>query len=76
MGLCDTLDYMDLIDILKAFHPKTAEYAFFSSAQDRPDIRLQKKSEYIKKIGIFFNHSSMKLDINYRKKTGEITRRD
>lgn len=49
MAFCDTLDYMDLIDILKAFHPKAAQYAFFSSAQDKPDIRPQKKSEYIKK---------------------------
>lgn len=71
VALHDTLDYMDLTDILKAFHPKVAEYAFFASTQGRPDIRPQKKSEYIKKIGIisniFSNHSNMKLEINYRK---------
>ena len=27
-----TLDQMDLIDIYRAFHPKAAEYIFFSSA--------------------------------------------
>ena len=30
--LKDTLDQMDLIDILRAFHPKAAEYTNFSSA--------------------------------------------
>ena len=28
----DTLDQMDLINIFRAFHPKTAEYTHFSSA--------------------------------------------
>ena len=30
--LNDTLDQMNLIDIYRAFHPKAAEYTFFSSA--------------------------------------------
>ena len=30
-ALNDTLDQVDLIDIVKAFHPKAAEYIFFSS---------------------------------------------
>ena len=30
MALNDTLDQMDLIDIFRRFHPKTAEYTFFS----------------------------------------------
>ena len=29
--LNDTLDKMELIDIYRTFHPKTAEYTFFSS---------------------------------------------
>ena len=29
--LNDTLDHMDLTDIYRAFHPKAAEYTFFSS---------------------------------------------
>ena len=32
MALNDTLDQMDLIDIFRTFHPKAAEYTFFSSA--------------------------------------------
>ena len=28
----DTLDQMDLTDIFRTFHPKTAEYTYFSSA--------------------------------------------
>ena len=31
-ALNDKLDQMDLIDIYRAFHPKAAEYTFFSSA--------------------------------------------
>ena len=33
MALNDTLDQMDLTDIFRTFHPKAAEYTFFSSAQ-------------------------------------------
>ena len=32
--LKDTLDQMDLIDIFRAFHPKAAEYTYFSSAME------------------------------------------
>ena len=31
-ALNDTLDQIDLIDIYRTFHPKAAEYTFFSSA--------------------------------------------
>ena len=31
-ALNDTLDQIDLIDVYKTFHPKAAEYTFFSSA--------------------------------------------
>ena len=31
MALNDTLDQMDLTDIFRTFHPKAAEYTFFSS---------------------------------------------
>ena len=31
-ALNDTLDQMDLIDIFRAFHPKAAEYTYFSRA--------------------------------------------
>ena len=31
-ALNDTLDEMDLIDILRTFHPNAEEYTFFSSA--------------------------------------------
>ena len=32
VALNDTLDQMDLTDIFRTFHPKAAEYTFFSSA--------------------------------------------
>ena len=31
-ALNDTIDQIDLIDIYRTFHPKVAEYTFFSSA--------------------------------------------
>ena len=77
-ALNDTLDQIDLIDIYRTFHPKTTEYAFFSSAYgtfSRIDHILGHKSSLgkFKKIeiisSIFSDNSSMRLDINYRKKT-------
>ena len=32
MALNDTMEQMDLTGIFRTFHPKAAEYAFFSSA--------------------------------------------
>ena len=69
---------MDLIDIYRAFHPKAAEYTFFSSAHgtfSRTDHMLGhkarlgkfKKTEIISSI--FSNHNAMRLEINYKKKT-------
>ena len=73
----DTLNKMDLIDIYRTFHPKMADYTFFSSAHgtfSRKDHTLGHKSSLskFKKIeivsSIFSNHNSMRLDINYRKR--------
>ena len=76
-ALNDTLNKMDLTDIYRTFHPKTTEYAFFSSAHGtfyRIDHILGHKSSLgkFKKIEIvsstFSNHNTVRLDINYRKK--------
>ena len=76
--LNNTLDEMDLIDIFRTFHSNAEEYTFFSSAHgtfSRIDHILGHKSNFSKfnKIGIvsrvFSNHNSMRLDINYKKKT-------
>ena len=75
--LNDTLDEMDLIDILRTFHPNAEEYTFFSSAHGtfyRVDHILGHKSNLskFKKIeivsSIFSNHNAMRLDINYKEK--------
>ena len=75
--LNDTLDEMDLIDIFRTFHPNAEEYTFFSSAHgtfSRIDHILGHKSNLskFKKIeiisSIFSDHSTMRLDINYKKK--------
>ena len=76
--LNDTLDEMYLIDIFKTLHPNAEEYTFFSSAQGtfsridhisghKPNISKFKKIEIISSI--FSNHNTMRLDINYKKKT-------
>ena len=68
---------MDLINIYRAFHPKAAEYTFFSSAHgtfSRIDHMLGHKVSLgkFKKIeiisSIFSDHNAMRLEINYKKK--------
>ena len=76
-ALNDTIDQIDLIDIYRTFHPKPADYTFFSSAHgifSRIDHILGHKSSLgkFKKIeiisSIFSNHNVMRLEINYREK--------
>ena len=77
-ALNDTTDQIDLIDIYRTFHPKVAEYTFFSSAHGtfsrighilfhRSSLRKFKKIEIISSI--FSDHNTMTLEINYREKT-------
>ena len=75
--LKDTMDKLDLIDIYRTFHCKTINVTFFSSAHgtfSRIDHILGHKSSLgkFKKIEIipviFFDHSAVRLDPNYRKK--------
>ena len=67
---------MDLIDIFRTFHPN-AGYTFFSSAHGtvsridhilghKSNLSKFKKTEIVSSI--FSNHSTMRLNINYKKK--------
>ena len=76
-ALNDTIEQIDLIDIYRTFHPKRADYTFFSSAHrtfSRIDHILGHKSSLgkFKKIeiisSIFSDHNAMRLEINYRGK--------
>ena len=76
-ALNDTIDQIALIDIYRTFHPKVAEYTFFSSAHgifSRIDHILGHKSSLgkFKKTeiasSIFSEHNAMRLEISYRKK--------
>ena len=69
---------MDLIDIFRTFHPKAEEHTFFSSAHGtfsrtdhilghKPNLSKCKETETISSI--FSDHNTMRLDINYKKKT-------
>ena len=72
----DTLDQMDLTDLVRTFQPNETEYTFFSSAHGtffKIDHILGHKSGFnkYKKIEIiaclFSDHSTMKLEINHKK---------
>ena len=76
-ALNDTTDQIDLIDIYRTFHPKAAEYTFFSRAHrtfsridhnlgHRSSLRKFKKTEIVSSI--FSDHNAMRLEINHRKK--------
>ena len=75
-ALNNTLDQMDLISVNRVFHPKVAEYTFFSSAHgtfSRIDHMLGHKASLgkFKKIdisSIFSDHNTMKLEISYKEK--------
>ena len=68
---------MGPIDILRTFHPSAEEYTFSSAhgtvsrighiLGHKSNLSKFKKIEIIS--GIFFDHSAMRLDINYKKKT-------
>ena len=73
---------MDLIDIFRTFHPNAEKYTFFSSAHEifsrvhhiighKSNLSKFKKIKIISSI--FSNHNTMKLDINYKKKTARNT---
>ena len=77
-ALHDTIDKIDLIDIYRRLHLKTADYTFLSSAHgslSRIDHIVGHKSSLskFKKIeiisSIFSNHNGVRLEINYREKT-------
>ena len=81
-----TWDLNGMLDVYtetyRTFHPKSAEYSFFSSANEtfpmidhmlghKTSLNKLKKTEIIS--GIFSDHMGMKLEINYKKKTGKFT---
>ena len=77
-ALNDTLDKMCLIDIFRTFHPNAEEYTFFSSVHGtfsktdhilghKSNLSKFKKTEIVSSI--FSDHNTMRLDINYKKKT-------
>ena len=79
--LNDTIDQLDRIDIYRTFHPKTINFTFFSSTHgnfSRIDHILGHKSSLgkFKNIeiipNIFSDHSAVRLDLNYRRKTIKI----
>ena len=81
-ALNDTIDQIDLIDIYRTFHPKKADYTFFSSTYrtfSRIDHILGHKSslgkfEKIEIISsIFSDHNAMRLERNYREKNVKST---
>ena len=71
-----TLDEMDLIEIFRTFYPKAEEYTLsahgtFSRIDHilghKSNLSKLRKTEIISRI--FSDHSSMRLDIKYKRKT-------
>ena len=71
------MDQMDLTDIYRAFHHKTMNFTFFSSAHgtfSRIDHILGHKSSLGKFkdteiiSSIFSDHNAVRLDVHYKKK--------
>ena len=82
-ALNDTIDQVDLINIYRTFHPKTADYTFFSSAHrtfsrihhisaHKSSLSKFKKTEIISSI--FSDHNAMRLEMNYRGKNVKNTK--
>ena len=80
MVLKNTIDQLDLTNIYRTFHPKIAEYKFFSSELGtisridhmlghKTSLNKFKKIEIISRI--FSDHSCRKLEINHKKKNGK-----
>ena len=77
-ALNNTLDQNNLIDIYRIFHPKAAEYTFFSSPH-RTFSKINQKKGHKTSFGkflrieitynIFSDHNAMRRDINHRKQT-------
>ena len=76
-ALNDTIDQIELIDMYRTFHPKTADYTFFSSEHGtlsridhilghKSSLSKFKKTEIISSI--FSDHNAMRLEMNYRGK--------
>jgi len=80
IALNDILGQKGLTDIFRIFHPKTAEYIFFSSAHgtfSKTDHILGHKTSLnkfknIKVIPcIFSDYNAMKVEINHKKNSGK-----
>ena len=75
--LSDTMDQLDLIDIYRAFHPKTMNFTFFSNAHGT-FFRIHHTLGHISSLSKFekceiissmlFDHNSGRLHVNYRNK--------
>ena len=81
-ALNDTMDQLDLVDIYRAFHTKTTDFTFFSSAHEtfsRIDHILGHNSRLGKFLkieiisSIFSDHNAVKLSISYRGETATKT---
>ena len=82
MALNHTFDQMYLIGIFRIFHPKIAQYTFFSSTHQifsridhvldhKTSLHKLKRTEIIPRI--FSDHSAMNLEINCKKNSGKHT---
>ena len=72
------MDQLDLIDFYRTFHPKSMNFTFFSSAHGTLS-RIDHILGHISSLGkfrknwnhssIFSDHSAIRLDVSYKKRT-------
>ena len=76
--LNDKMDWLDLIDIYRTFHPQNNEFHLFLKCtwnllQDDHILGHKSSLGKCKKIeiipSIFYDHNAVRLDVNYRRKT-------
>ena len=82
MAFSDTLDQMDFTDVYRIFNPKATKYTLFLNVHGtffridhilvhKTSLRRFKEIEIIPSI--FSNHTGLKLQITYKKKTRKFT---
>ena len=72
------MNQLDLLDIYRAFYPKTMDFTFFSNAHGtftridhilRHKLTLGKFKKTDITSSIFSDHNAVRLNVNYKKRT-------
>jgi hypothetical protein len=77
LELNNTINQMDLTDINRIFHPKVAQYTFFSAVDGTFSLNTQSKPQKYKNTEItpciLSNHNALKLELNSKSNSRKYT---